>query len=151
MWFSAFCSLAPDIDTVAFQFGVPYASQWGHRGFTHSIAFAFFLALCATIFSRSLQTKAWLAGLLVFIATVSHPLLDMLTNGGLGVALYWPVSNARVFFEYRPIAVSPIGISSFFTERGWHVIRSELLWVGLPCLLWLLALKTLFKNKKLCK
>lgn len=48
-------------------------------------------------------------GALVFAATASHALLDMLTDGGLGVALFVPVSNARLFFPVRPIAVSPIG------------------------------------------
>ena len=118
MWFSVACCILPDLDTLAFQFGIPYASPWGHRGFTHSIAFAITLAIVAMLFSQSLKSKTWIVGLLVFISTLSHPLLDMLTNGGLGVALYWPLSNERVFFAYRPIAVSPIGVANFFTERG---------------------------------
>ena len=35
-----FCSIIPDADVIAFQFGIPYDSFWGHRGFTHSIVFA---------------------------------------------------------------------------------------------------------------
>jgi inner membrane protein len=132
MWFSIVCCMLPDLDALAFQFGIPYASPWGHRGFTHSITFAVILALFATLLSPALKSKAWIVGLVVFISTISHPLLDMLTNGGLGVALYWPISNERVFFAFRPIAVSPIGVTNFFTERGWQVIQSELLWVGCP-------------------
>jgi len=82
---------------------------------------------------------------LTFVAVVSHPLLDMLTSGGLGVALYWPYSNERVFFDVRPIAVSPIGIANFFTVRGWRVIKSELLWVWLPSVILLFTLRGMRK------
>lgn len=139
--FSAFCAILPDFDTVGFKLGVSYASQWGHRGFTHSIAFAVAVALLAMCFSRPLKSKFWVVGLMAFIATVSHPLLDMCTNGGLGVALYWPYSTERVFFAFRPIAVSPIGVHHFFTARAWAVIQSELLWVWLPSLVLLFTLR----------
>ena len=139
--FSAFCAILPDFDTLAFKFDIPYSSQWGHRGFAHSITFAVCVALIAMCFSRPLKSKVWLIGLMVFLATVSHPLLDMCTNGGLGVALYWPYSNERVFFDFRPIAVSPIGVSRFFTERGFTVMKSEFLWVWLPSIILLFTLR----------
>lgn len=139
--FSAFCAILPDFDTLAFKFGIPYSSQWGHRGFAHSITFAVCVAIVAMCCSRQLKSKVWLVGLMAFLATVSHPLLDMCTNGGLGVALYWPYSNERVFFDFRPIAVSPIGVSRFFTERGFTVIKSEFLWVWLPSIILLFTLR----------
>jgi inner membrane protein len=41
-------SILPDLDVIGFALGIPYESQWGHRGFTHSIAFSLaFAALCA--------------------------------------------------------------------------------------------------------
>ncbi|NOU25158.1 MAG: metal-dependent hydrolase [Methylotenera sp.] len=141
LFFAAFCAILPDFDTIGFKLGISYASQWGHRGFTHSIAFALLVALLAACISRQLKSRAWVVFLLVFIAVVSHPLLDMCTNGGLGVTLYWPYSNERVFFEYRPIAVSPIGISRFFTERGFAVIKSEFMWVWLPSIILLFTLR----------
>tara|TARA_Y100000780_G_C13480407_1_gene338286 strand:- start:227 stop:469 length:243 start_codon:yes stop_codon:yes gene_type:complete len=55
-----------------------------------------------------------------------------MTNGGLGVALFWPYDNDRYFFPFRPIQVSPIGVKAFFSERGLKVLSSELLWVFLP-------------------
>ena len=133
--------MLPDMDTLGFKFGIQYSSQWGHRGFTHSIAFALAVAIVAMCFSRQLKSRAWIVGVLAFLATISHPLLDMCTNGGLGVALYWPYSNERVFFDFRPIAVSPIGISRFFTERGFAVIKSEFLWVWLPSIVLLFTLR----------
>jgi inner membrane protein len=69
----------------------------------------------------------------LFACTASHPLLDALTNGGLGVALFWPWSDARLFAPWRPIAVSPIG-AGFFSARGLAVLGSDLRWVWLPTL-----------------
>ena len=34
---AAICSVIPDVDVVTFKFGIPYESQWGHRGFTPDI------------------------------------------------------------------------------------------------------------------
>ncbi|MGB4812253.1 MAG: metal-dependent hydrolase [Methylophilaceae bacterium] len=145
--FSVFCAMLPDIDTIGFKLGIAYGSQWGHRGFTHSIAFALMIAVIATCFSRPLHSRTWMVFLLTFLTVVSHPLLDMLTNGGLGVALYWPLSNERVFFDYRPIAVSPIGIHNFFTSRAWHVMKSEFLWVWLPSVILMLTLRGMRPHK----
>lgn len=127
-----FCSVMPDFDVVGFSFGVPYGSQWGHRGFTHSICFSLIIAALAACFSQFLNTKWQITFLIVFIATVSHALLDAFTDGGLGVALWWPFSSERFFFPWRPIAVSPIGIGQFFSERGLRVLRSEIIWIWLP-------------------
>lgn len=139
--FSVICAILPDFDTRAFKFGIPYSSQWGHRGFTNSITFAVLCCVYSNVFSCPLKSKVWLVGLIAFLATVSHPLLDMCTNGGLGVALYWPYSNGRMFFDFRPIAVSPIGISRFFTEHGFAVVKSEFLWVWLPSIILLFTIR----------
>ncbi len=64
----------------------------------------------------------------------------MLTNGGLGCALWAPFSNERLFFPWRPIQVSPIAVDRFFSREGWQVLQSELVWVWLPsAVLFLLA------------
>ena len=57
----------------------------------------------------------------------SHGLLDMLTNGGLGIALYWPFSYERLFAPWRPIPVAPIGMS-FFSARGARVAAVEVVY-----------------------
>jgi inner membrane protein len=58
-----------------------------------------------------------------------------MTNGGLGVALFWPFSSGRIFLPFRPIQVSPIGVGNFFSEWGLWVIASELVWVLIPALI----------------
>lgn len=134
------CSVLPDADVLAFKFGIPYESIWGHRGFTHSFVFALLLAVAvAYLFYSRIDLKSKL--LLItyfFICTASHSILDALTSGGLGVAFFFPFENSRYFFPWRPIQVSPIGIESFFGEKGLQIIYSELLWVGLPGILFII-------------
>lgn len=127
-----FCSILPDFDVVAFRLGIPYESQWGHRGFTHSFFFAAMLGLLLTTFSQRLACRPIVVFTVIFLSTASHALLDAATNGGLGVALFWPFSEQRYFLPWTPIAVSPIGIKNFLTERGAVVLLSEFYWVWLP-------------------
>lgn len=138
-------SVAPDFDSIAFKFGIPYESQWGHRGFTHSIVFAVVIALLCSAFSKKLLAKPKTVFFFSFFSMLSHALLDGLTNGGLGVALFWPFDLDRYFLPLRVIQVSPISVSRFFTERGWVVIQSELLYIWLPCLLIALILRRVLK------
>jgi inner membrane protein len=58
-------------------------------------------------------------------AAITHPLLDMLTDGGSGVMLLFPFSTERLFFPWRPIRVSPLSIASFFDRAG-PILCSEL-------------------------
>ncbi|MGN6152232.1 MAG: metal-dependent hydrolase [Lysobacteraceae bacterium] len=125
-------AIVPDFDTVAFKLGIAYADQFGHRGATHSLVFALALGVFATIAAPWLHGRRWRAFAFIAACTLSHPLLDALTSGGLGVALLWPLSHERFFAPWRPIAVSPIG-AGFFSARGLTVLWSELHWVWLPC------------------
>jgi inner membrane protein len=132
---AAVCSVFPDMDVIGFKFGIPYGSQWGHRGFTHSFVFALCMASLLTYFHRQLRSKPWAVFWLCLVSCASHAFLDAMTNGGLGVALYWPFSLERIFLPFRPIQVSPIGVGSFFTEWGLRVLASEFILVLMPALI----------------
>jgi inner membrane protein len=125
-------SIIPDLDVLAFHFHVAYANDYGHRGFTHSLAFAAVLGILAALLAPILRSKRLTAFLFTTVSAASHGLLDMLTNGGLGVALLWPYLSERMFFPWRVIEVSPFSLSQFIGLRGWRIITSELLWVWLP-------------------
>jgi len=129
---AALCSVIPDLDVVGFEFGIKYGDMLGHRGFTHSIFFAALLAGLITVVFFHNHGSPLTIFLFLFLSTLSHPLLDALTNGGLGVGLFAPFSNQRYFFLYQPIEVSPVGVGAFFSPRGVTVILSELKWVWLP-------------------
>lgn len=45
-------TILPDIDVLAFNFGVPYGHPLGHRGFTHSIVFAILWAFLVNVCFR---------------------------------------------------------------------------------------------------
>lgn len=112
-------SLVPDLDVIAFKFGIPYAAPFGHRGATHSIAFALLMGLAAYALTRSKKTTLALA-----FVVLTHPLLDMLTDGGLGVALFWPITAERYFFPWTPLPVAPLG-TGMLSVRGLRVILIE--------------------------
>lgn len=130
----ALCTVLPDTDVAAFYFGIPYEHPLGHRGFSHSLLFAFLLGLVAAwLWRRFVDPRRSFGGLAVFfaLATASHGLLDALTNGGRGVGFFIPFDNSRYFFPWQPIQVSPIGAAGFL-DRGWPVLVSEFWWVWLP-------------------
>ena len=141
-----FLSVAPDLDVIAFKFGIPYASPWGHRGFTHSIVFSILFSCLLLPLKNYFQTSGWRLFFFSFISLLSHALLDMLTNGGLGVALLWPFSSERFFFPWRGIQVSPIGVKNFFTLRGLKGLGSEFVFVWLPCLCLIGSLRLLSRR-----
>jgi len=128
------CSIIPDLDVVGFSFGIQYGDLWGHRGMTHSLFFAGLLSAVLTgvwYRQKSTATQAILFFYL-FLCTASHGVLDALTDGGLGVAFFSPFETSRYFFAARPVAVSPIGISAFFSEDTFHVLASEVQWIWFP-------------------
>jgi inner membrane protein len=132
---SAMCAVLPDADVLGYSFGLQRGSMLGHRGLTHSLAFALLLALTVVLLAfrktRAFSKGWWLLVLYFFAATASHGLLDALTDGGSGVAFFAPFDAGRYFFPWRPIEVSPIGMR-FFSARGLEVLESELVWVWIP-------------------
>lgn len=128
-------SLLADLDVIAFSLGIPYSAPFGHRGATHSLVFA---AIAGSVAGYAVaRIGVWPMPFAILIAVavaVSHPLLDAMTDGGLGVALLWPFSNARFFAPWRPLPVAPIG-ARMLSARGMHVVLVELLW-SFPVLAW---------------
>ena len=114
---------APDLDTpLMFAPDIPWDSIFAHRGFFH--APLVLTAVCAAL-AAAVAGRRWLPlAALWSVCAVSHPLLDMLTDGGSGVMLLYPFSEARLFFPWRPIRVSPLGVARFF-ERAGEILRSE--------------------------
>ncbi|MBQ4821119.1 metal-dependent hydrolase [Aquimarina sp. MMG016] len=145
-----FCSVLPDADVISFAFGVKYEDFWGHRGFTHSFVFALLLGVLVTtiFYNKKLFTKNSIALIAYFtICTASHGILDAMTTGGLGIAFFSPFDNVRYFLPWRPIQVSPIGASKFFSIWGIKVLLSELIWVGIPGTIYILVTHYVKKYK----
>jgi inner membrane protein len=129
-------AMLPDADVLAFRFGIPYTHALGHRGLSHSLVAGAVLGVLAwgilrarTIDAAGRPTVRPRDALVLVAAACSHGLLDMLTDGGEGVAILGPFDLARYFFELRPVPVSPIGVLGFLAD-GWPVLAWEvaLLW-----------------------
>jgi inner membrane protein len=148
-WFAgAILSVLPDLDVIGFRFGIRYGDLLGHRGLSHSLPTA---VLFAGVISLALLKQHVISVsrlfVFLFVAMASHGVLDAMTNGGLGVAFFSPFSNARYFFPFNPIEVSPIGVDRFFSQRGIAVISSEVKWLWLPSAV-LVALAILVRRLK---
>jgi len=140
------CSSLPDVDVIGYRYlYIPTYEFFGHRGFFHSPFFAALLSIfivCIFYRKEGFFSKTWWKYLLYFfVLTASHGLLDAFTNGGNGIALLSPITNERYFFPWTPIEVSPLGIRAFLSQRGLTVLKSELLWIWAPCLLFVIFLK----------
>ncbi len=144
-WFTVACCLLPDADVLGLMLGIPYGHVLGHRGLTHSIVFAMLMGLVVPRLAdptiRYETRRYWLFALYFFLVTLSHGFLDALTDGGMGIAFFAPFDSTRYFFPWRPVSVSPIGISAFVSYEGMRVLLSELVWIGIPVGLWLLWLR----------
>jgi inner membrane protein len=118
------CSCLPDLDIIAFSFGIPYEAPFGHRGAAHSLVFAAICGLLLGLVAWAMSLPAVTLAAAAALVMATHGLLDTLTDGGLGVALLWPLSNARYFASWRPIPVAPIG-PRLFVARGIHLMLHE--------------------------
>lgn len=140
------CSLLPDLDVLGFALGVPYGHFAGHRGVSHSLAFAAAVALvAAAVLTRGeLRRRGPLLFACLFAVTASHGVFDAMTDGGLGVAFFAPFDNGRYFLPLRPVAVSPLGVSAFFGYRAVRILASEIVWIWLP---WAAVCAVLFRAR----
>src|SRR5687768_11764028 len=118
-------SFLPDADVIGFGLGVRYEDEWGHRGATHSLVFSLALGAAAGLLAPLFRRRAVRTGVTASLVLVSHALLDTLTNGGLGCALFWPFDHTRYFAPWTPIPVSPIGLG-YLSLYGLFVATAEL-------------------------
>src|SRR5512132_479868 len=89
----AACAAVPDLDVIGLWFGVPWGSMLGHRGLTHSLAFA--VAFGALVTALLFRAPAWAdrrrtLWLFLSLATASHGVLDAMNNAVTGVAFFAP-------------------------------------------------------------
>ena len=140
----------PDLDVVIYPLGLNAPHVLGHRGITHSLAFAaVFAALVVRLVFRDARWRsAWLRLWGAFFAAlVSHAVLDAMTDGGQGVAFFAPFSDARWHFPWQPIRVSPIGLTAFFSMEGLRVLQNEFVWLWLPSAVLALAARAVRRRR----
>ena len=107
-------AMLPDADVLSFKFGVAYGNVFGHRGFTHSLVFAFVVPLlCVLIGRRWFRAGLIRCWLFLTVSLLSHSLLDSVTTGGKGVGWLWPWSDERFFAPWQVIKVAPFALSRY--------------------------------------
>jgi inner membrane protein len=123
---AAFCllSLWPDFDYLGMLLGIPYEHALGHRGATHSLVVALAVGGVAWLLAKRWGLPPLKTALLTAGVGLSHPLFDAMTfGGGLGCALWWPLTAERFFMPgpepgpLRFILVAPLGLG-MLTPRG---------------------------------
>ncbi|MDF0606531.1 metal-dependent hydrolase [Neisseriaceae bacterium TC5R-5] len=150
LWLCALLAMLPDLDLLTLKLGIAYTSPWGHRGFSHSIAFAVAAAAMAALLSRQLWQRlgfslatAWL---LLSLVILSHPLLDMFTDASYGPAWLLPWGKERYLADWRPITGAPLSLHRWLGQQGWRVFTTELLYIWLPCSLLYLTKRQLVRK-----
>lgn len=138
------CSVLPDADVLGFRYGIRYADVLGHRGLLHSLTFAVLLGLLVTVLAfpaiERFSWRWWRMAACFTLVTASHGLLDAMTNGGYGIAFFSPFDTRRYFLPWKPLQVSPIGISGFLSSRGLLILLNEFSRIWLPCIIVLTVL-----------
>jgi inner membrane protein len=125
---AALLAVFPDFDVFS---SAVYGTLLGHRGITHSLIFAAWLAfLTASLSFRPLRGNLWALTGIFFLAAGSHGLLDALTRGGESIPFFWPATGER-YGNWGPIPVSDLALEVPDPRRS-RALRSELLWVWLP-------------------
>jgi inner membrane protein len=141
---SGLLAAAPDLDLGGRRaFGIQPESILSHRGLFHSPFFLILVAaalagMVALRYSRRAFARLWL---LWAACMVTHPLLDAMTDGGVGVMLLIPFTCARFFFPWRPIH-TPLRGTEHLLSRAFVLRPSEIpfcllaVLIGAAGLLW---------------
>jgi inner membrane protein len=135
----AICSVVPDLDVLGLHMHIPYASTYGHRGFSHSLLAAAVVGLLALVLGFRKEHRSWSLACYLIIVSASHGLLDACSSGGLGIAFFAPFDNTRYFLPWRPIQAAPLVITRTLLHHFWTAFSSEMKWILLPSILFSLA------------
>ena len=127
----------PDVDIAFVWMGARYRGMFGHRGITHSIAFA--AAAAAAVAFLAFRGERWARlrprlGAIFLLAGLSHGFLDASMASGVGVAALAPFSAARFHSIFRPILVTPPTGNPWLDPGGIRVTNSEIAWIWIPSL-----------------
>ena len=132
---AAICAVAPDLDLIGWPLGISPSAPLGHRGLSHSIAFAVVLGVVAAMafLSDVTRRERAAAAAALILATATHGVLDALTTyAPTGPAFWAPFSNDRYRFPWMPLT----GEGGLNTDFG-----QEALYVCLPALVLMLLIE----------
>jgi inner membrane protein len=117
-------ALLPDLDVAGLSMGLSDSGLYGHRGYSHSLTFAVAVAGLVWWWARRWGTRPAFSAVLAFLAVASHGILDAMTYRTRGIPFFWPLTDVRVAFPWRPIPPAPTGVK-FLSLRGLEVTAVE--------------------------
>ncbi|MEP7325628.1 MAG: metal-dependent hydrolase [Gemmatimonadota bacterium] len=130
-------ALAPDLDLLGPFLGVPDYTPFAHRGITHSLLLALTIGIAAAALVRGTSRRRLLTGFWVFAALASHGLLDTMSRSGNGPMLFWPFTQGRYEFPWRPIP-GVVSTSYYLTRDAIPTLVVETM-LFLPCIAYALT------------
>tara|TARA_R110002072_G_scaffold302976_1_gene490572 strand:- start:22293 stop:23318 length:1026 start_codon:yes stop_codon:yes gene_type:complete len=150
LW-GAIAGTIPDLDVFIRSYSHPIDGALMHRGFSHSIVFAFLAApilgyLIHKLYKNRFDLKLWRK--LFFWAIITHPMLDIFTS--YGTQFFWPFELRWTFnsvFVVDPLYTIPFGLIllvALFLKRD-NTLRRKLNKIGIfyssAYLIWGIAVK----------
>lgn len=140
----ALLGLIPDLDLLGGLLGVSPDGPLGHRGVTHSLAFAAAIALLAALIARRRRAAPGPIALWTFLAVGSHGVLDMLSRFGHGPMIFWPFSTETWAFAWKPVP----GATSAGEYLSLHAIPTFMVEAALFSPFLLYALWVMFRKSR---
>lgn len=137
-WTAAIVGCVADLDMASLLFEVRPPSALGHGGLMHSFVAAFAFAVVAALLAfRALGVGSrawWRVTAFLFACAASHPLLDAMTAGDVGVALFWPITSEHFVAPFKLIPSCPLGLKEYLGFWGILTFANELLYVVAPAM-----------------
>jgi inner membrane protein len=121
-------AMLPDADVLLLACGVQDHGLAGHRGLTHTPAFALLIGVLVFLCGRWRRWSEPLRrGVMAALLVGSHGLLDGMAQQGRGIMFAWPFTERRFHLPWRPIPDAPLGWA-FFSEIGMRHLFLELMY-----------------------
>jgi inner membrane protein len=109
LFFAALAEL-PDADVFGVACGVEDFGPFGHRGASHSFCTAVTIGLLSGLLARRFGWPAVRTAVAATLALASHGILDACGEGGRGIPLLWPFTDARFMSPWRMLPDAPRGM-----------------------------------------
>jgi len=111
-------SAMPDADVIVVALGAPDRGAIGHRGASHSLCIAVAIGVLCALVARRLGWPVLRTAIAGTLAVASHGILDAFGEGGRGIPLLWPFSDARYMSPWRLLPDAPRGIRLLSSRPG---------------------------------
>ena len=102
-------SALPDADVLAVALGAPDGGAVGHRGASHSLTAAVAIGVLGALVARRVGWPMLRTAVAATLAVASHGVLDAFGEGGRGIPLLWPFTDARFMSPWRLLPDAPRG------------------------------------------